>query len=70
MEIEERLRLGEDSRTEFKGVARNNFDADIDDLAKEIAAFANSGGGDVFLGVENDGALTGVGTPAQADSLM
>lgn len=68
--IEGRLRLGEDSRTEFKGVAASNFDADVGDLARAVAAFANSGGGQIFLGVEDDSRLTGVGTVAQADALM
>jgi ATP-dependent DNA helicase RecG len=68
--IEERLRLGEDSRTEFKGVAKKNFDIDVDDLAREIAALANSGGGHILVGIENDGMPSGVGTQAQADALM
>lgn len=68
--LEERLRLGEDSRTEFKSVAANNFDADVGVLAPAVAALANSGGGQIFLGVEDDGTPTGVGTVAQADALM
>lgn len=68
--VEERLRLGEDSGTEFKGVVRRNFDIDPGDLAREIAAFANSGGGFILLGVENDGTVTGAGSVTQADVLM
>lgn len=68
--LEERLRLGEDSRTEFKGVAARNFDVDVGDIARAVAAFANSGGGQIFLGVEDDGTPTGVGSLAQADALM
>ena len=68
--LETRLRLGEDSRTEFKGVAATNFDVDVGDLARAVAAFANTGGGQIFLGVEDDGAVTGTGTVAQADALM
>jgi len=68
--VEERLRLGEDSRTEFKGVAAAGFDIDAGDLAREITAFANSGGGFILLGVENDGRLTGAGSVEQADRLM
>jgi len=68
--IEERLRLGEDSRTEFKAVASSNFDIDAGDLARAVAAFANSGGGQIFLGVEDNGTPTGVGTLGQADALM
>ena len=68
--LEERLRLGEDSRTEFKGVVARNFDIDVGDIARAVAAFANSGGGQIFLGVEDDGTPTGVGSLAQADALM
>ena len=68
--LEERLRLGEDSRTEFKGVVARNFDVDVGDIARAVAAFANSGGGQLFLGVEDDGTPTGVGSLAQADVLM
>ncbi|HMH50204.1 MAG TPA: ATP-binding protein [Candidatus Acidoferrum sp.] len=68
--LEERLRLGEDSRVEFKSVARSQFDVDIDDLARSVAALANTGGGHVILGAENDGTPTGVGSVAQADRLM
>lgn len=65
--IEQRLRLGEDSRTELKSTARG-LDAKI--LGRTIAAFANGRGGQIFLGVEDDGTPTGVGTPQQADTLM
>src|SRR5436309_2444922 len=68
--IKERLLLGEDSRTEFKGVVASNYDVDVGDVARAIAAFANSGGGQLFLGVEDDGTVTGIGTVAQADVLM
>lgn len=53
-EIEKQLRLGEDSATEFKSVAHDEFKLPKrlqDDLAKEISAFANSGGGQIFIGV-------------------
>ena len=41
-EIRRRLRLGEDARTEFKGVARSGFRADPHALAKAIAAMGNT----------------------------
>jgi ATP-dependent DNA helicase RecG len=65
--IEQRIRLGEDSRTELKSTARG-LDARI--LARTIAAFANGRGGQIFLGVEDDGTPTGVGSAQQADALM
>lgn len=70
VQIEERLKLGEDSSNEFKGVARRDFSIDTHDVARTLAAFANSGGGRLFLGVEDDGTVTGVGDLQQADKLM
>jgi ATP-dependent DNA helicase RecG len=71
-EIERRLRLGEDSRTEFNSAthAAARQQELRKALAKKIVAFANSCGGQIFVGVEDDGAPTGVGTPKQADELM
>lgn len=66
--LTQRLRLGEDSRTEFKSTARGGLDRK--NLAREVAAFANGGGGQIFLGVEDDGTPTGVGTIHQADAIM
>lgn len=68
--VEQRLKLGEDSRTEFKSVARSGFLLNADDAAKTIAGLANSGGGDLFVGVEDDGQVTGAGSIQQVDALM
>jgi ATP-dependent DNA helicase RecG len=71
--IEQRLRLGEDSRTEFKSVVRGGFrmsPQELKTLATEIVAFANARGGQVFIGIEDDGTVTGVGDVKQADHLM
>jgi ATP-dependent DNA helicase RecG len=65
--IEPRLRAGEDSHTEFKSACEELKESAV---AKEIVAFANSRGGQLFLGVEDDGTLTGVGAPKDADQLM
>lgn len=65
--IEQRLRTGEDARTEFKSASP---DLSAKTLAKELVAFANSRGGQIFLGVEDDGAVTGVGDLRAADQLM
>jgi len=46
---------GEDSRHQFKRNATN-----ADGLAAELAAFANSGGGWLFLGVNDDGSIAGL----------
>jgi ATP-dependent DNA helicase RecG len=69
-EIERTLRLGEDSTTGFKAVAGSGYLIDPGDLAKAVAALANSGGGHILLGVEDDGTPTGVGDIRQADALM
>lgn len=49
------LTRGEDSRHQFKRDATN-----ADSLAAELAAFANSGGGWLFLGVNDDGSIAGL----------
>lgn len=67
-DLQQRLHLGEDVRTEFKSVARSSLD--LKDLARELVAFANGRGGHIFVGVEDDGTPTGVGTEQDADALM
>jgi ATP-dependent DNA helicase RecG len=47
--------LGKDSRRQFKQDVTN-----ADSLAAEMAAFANSEGGTIFLGVADDGMLPGL----------
>ena len=68
--LHKRLLRGEDGRTEFKSVLRRNFEADPKVIAKAVVAIANSGGGEVFLGVEDDGEVTGTGSIGQVDKLM
>ena len=52
------LVLGEDSTRQFKRDVTNG-----DALAAEMAAFANSEGGTIFLGVDDDGTTTGLSAP-------
>lgn len=54
-ELEKQVALGEDSTRQFKVDVRN-----ADALASEMAAFANSEGGAIFLGVADDGILQGL----------
>ena len=57
-EIERQLRLGEDSRWEFKQIEFRGdrpVSPSRSDLADEIAAFANSDGGVLFCGAKDDG---------------
>ncbi|MCX6672324.1 MAG: putative DNA binding domain-containing protein [Methanothrix sp.] len=54
-ELKASVALGEDSRRQFKQNVTN-----ADSLAAEMAAFANSEGGTIFLGVADDGTLPGL----------
>jgi ATP-dependent DNA helicase RecG len=54
-ELRNQLLLGEDSTRQFK--REPTADAK---MAAEIVAFANSGGGVIFVGVEKDGTITGL----------
>ena len=57
MEVAELLAIlarGEDSRHQFKRDETN-----ADSVAAELAAFANCGGGQLFLGVNDDGVISG-----------
>ncbi len=40
------------------------------EVAKKMAAFANSGGGILLMGVENDGTLVGIENPLQVDEQL
>ncbi len=49
------IALGEDSTRQFKTDVHN-----VDSLASEMAAFANSEGGTLFIGVANEGTMPGL----------
>ncbi len=49
------IALGEDSTRQFKAVVKNS-----DSLASEMAAFANTNGGTIFIGVADDGSTPGL----------
>ncbi|MDI7246075.1 MAG: ATP-binding protein [Bacillota bacterium] len=60
-ELAERIRAGENLHTEFKaGIGNAN------DLACEIVAFANTDGGQLVVGVSDDGDVVGVPDPDAA----
>ena len=70
-EIRRRLRLGEDSRWEFKRIdfrGDRPVGPDRDSLADELAAFANGHGGVMLCGVSDDGEVQGM-TRAQLDAV-
>jgi ATP-dependent DNA helicase RecG len=54
--LHSQVALGEDSKRQFKADVRN-----AESLAAEMAAFANSDGGQIFLGVADDGSVPGLG---------
>ena len=68
-EIRQRLRLGEDSGWEFKQI---EFSGDRptsprrEDLADEMAAFANANGGVLLCGVSDDGRIQGMSSKQMA----
>lgn len=55
IELQAQIALGEDSRRQFKRDVTNG-----DSLAAEMAAFANSEGGTIYLGVADDGSMPGL----------
>ncbi len=55
LELLELIEKGEDSQTQFK----ERFGS-IDSLAAEICAFSNSNGGNIIVGVSDDGEITGL----------
>ena len=55
-DLQAQIALGEISRRQFKRDVTNG-----DPLAAELAAFANSEGGTIYLGVADDGSLPGLG---------
>ena len=70
-EIKRQLRLGEDSRWEFKEVKFSGNRPKVpkrDDWADEIAAFANTNGGVLLCGVTDGGEVQGM-SRAQMDKL-
>lgn len=62
--IENQLLAGEDSLAEFKSVHFNKHGSvkspNSEDFAGEMVAFANAEGGTIFLGVEDDGTVSGI----------
>src|SRR5713101_5756264 len=62
MNAEELIRIlkqGEGPNVEFK----QDFPKQVDEIAKEMSAFANSGGGVILMGVADDGSLPGILEP-------
>ena len=64
-ELRELLQAGEGAKVEFK-----RDEVRPNQLAKEIVAFANTNGGRVLLGVEDDGTISGIKRPNLQEWLM
>lgn len=59
-QVQQRIAAGEDERTEFiRGIG------DLSGVGRTLAAFANSSGGLLVLGVDDHGAVVGVREPAE-----
>lgn len=56
-QLQSQIALGEDSKRQFKADVRN-----AESLAAEMAAFSNSEGGTMFIGVADDGTTPGLST--------
>ena len=54
-DLNQQISLGEDSKRQFKADVHN-----VDSLAAEMAAFANGEGGNIFIGVADDGSVPGL----------
>ena len=65
MTIEDLIRNGENSLVEFK-----NEKFHPGSLAKVVVAFANMYGGDVLIGVEDDGCISGVSDKAIEEKIV
>ena len=62
VELLEILRRGEDSRHQFKRVVKHEME-----IAEDIVAFSNCDGGQIFVGVADDGTVTGLTSREVAD---
>ena len=56
------LSQGENNAVEFKSAS-----VGADGLSKEIVAFANTLGGSILIGVEDNGVISGVTNPSQVE---
>lgn len=64
-ELKQLIKNGENSHVEFK-----NADVSTNDLAYEIAAFANFEGGVILLGIDDDGNISGIKRNDMEEYLM
>ena len=63
--LDEILKQGEDSKTEFKNERFRS-----EQLGKEVVAFANVSGGTIWLGIDADGVISGVDDPKAEERVV
>jgi len=61
MTVKEAIDAGESQSIEYKREIN-----DASDIAKEVVALSNNGGGTVFVGVNDDGTVAGIERPKEA----
>jgi hypothetical protein len=69
--VEEGLKLGEGSSVEFKRSISFENPTSIEQILQTVTAFANSGDGTIFIGIEDDGKIKGIklDSPKEKDRL-
>jgi Schlafen, AlbA_2 len=58
--VEEALKLGEGESIEFKRSISIDSASSVEQILQTVAAFANSGDGTIFIGIEDEGQIKGV----------
>lgn len=69
--VDEALKLGEGESVEFKRSISFESASSVEQVLQTVAAFANSGDGTVFIGIENEGQIKGITAigPKEKDQL-
>src|SRR6266404_5316994 len=69
--VEEGLKLGEGPSIEFKRSVSFENPTSIEQILQTVTAFANSGDGTIFIGIEDDGKIKGIkiNSPKEKDYL-
>ena len=58
--VQEALRLGEGESIEFKRSISFDSAGSVEQILQTVAAFANSGDGTIFIGIEDEGQIKGI----------
>jgi hypothetical protein len=69
--VQEALRLGEGESIEFKRSISFDSAGSVGQILQTVAAFANSGDGTIFIGIEDEGQIKGISaaSPKERDQL-